>query len=108
MGARLLRTWILKPLINPAEISHRQAAVADFVGDVPLSDDIAQILSATLDIERLTAKAVYGSANAKDLRAIYQSIVSLPDIKSMISTFSLNLSSNFGQDDVQIVTSLLA
>ena len=98
MGARLLRTWILKPLINPAEISHRQAAVADFVANVPLSDDIADILSATLDIERLTAKAVYGSANAKDLRAIYQSIVSLPDIKSMISTLKSGTVSKIASD----------
>ncbi len=90
MGARLIRTWILKPLINPAMISNRQAAVADFISNIPLADDIAEILSSTLDIERLTAKAVYGSANAKDLRTIYQSIIRLPEIKSIISRFKSN------------------
>ncbi len=88
MGARLLRTWLLKPLINPAHISHRQAAVGDFVKSAPMTDEVAELLSSTLDIERLTAKAVYGTANAKDLRAIYQSIVSLPEIKSAISGFN--------------------
>ena len=85
MGARLMRTWMLKPLIDPVQISHRQAAVEDFFKNAPVSDEVAEILSSTLDIERLTAKAVYGSANAKDLRAIYQSIARLPEIKALIS-----------------------
>lgn len=88
MGARLMRTWILKPLIDPVAISHRQAAVSDFVKDMQTSDAVVAMLSSTLDIERLTAKAVYGTANAKDLRAIYQSIVGLPEIKSHISKLS--------------------
>ena len=90
MGARLLRSWILKPLIDAAEISHRQAAVSDFISNIPTSDTLAEILSETLDIERLTAKAVYGSANAKDLRAIYQSIARLPEIKQLVSEFGSN------------------
>ncbi len=84
MGARLLRTWILKPLLNNAYISHRQTAVADFVKNRVIAEDVAELFSNVLDIERLTAKAVYGSANAKDLRAIYQSISVLPEVKRAI------------------------
>ena len=87
MGARLLRSWIVKPLLDPIKISHRQAAVSDFISNVPLMDDAAENLSRSLDLERLTAKAVYGTANAKDLRAIYQSIEKLPEIKAIISKF---------------------
>ncbi len=88
MGARLLRSWILKPLLDPAQISNRQAAVRDFIKSPSALDDAADILSKCLDLERLTAKAVYGSANAKDLRAIYLSIEKLPQIKELISSFS--------------------
>ncbi len=87
MGARLLRSWLLKPLLNPAEISQRQASVGDFISSVSAREELAEMLSEMLDLERLTAKAVYGSANAKDLRAIYQSISRLPEIKSLISEF---------------------
>ena len=87
MGARLLRSWIVKPLIDPAEITHRQKAVADFVANRMASEDITELLSSVMDIERLTAKAVYGTANAKDLKAICQSISVLPEIKSAISRF---------------------
>ncbi len=86
MGARLLRSWVLKPLINPAIISNRQAAVSDFVKNPAISDRIAEIFSSTLDIERLTAKAVYGTANAKDLRTICDSIKGLPEVVRIISS----------------------
>ena len=85
MGARLLRSWLLKPLINPAAISRRQAAVGDLVKSPRIRASLTELLSGILDIERLTAKAVYGTANAKDLRAISQSIERLPEIKSTIS-----------------------
>ncbi len=87
MGARLLRNWILKPLVNPAEISHRQAAVTSFCSNSAVREEIREIFSSILDIERLTARAVYGTANAKDLRAIAQSIEKLPEIKELISSF---------------------
>lgn len=83
MGARLLRSWLVKPLINPVAIQKRQNATADFVKNRMMRDKLAEVFSSTLDIERLTAKAVYGTANAKDLRAIYQSIERLPEIKAI-------------------------
>lgn len=88
MGARLLRSWILRPLLNPAEISNRQGAVSDLIASPRKTDELRELLSSILDLERLTAKTVYGTANAKDLRAIYQSIKNLPTIKSLISDFS--------------------
>ncbi|MBQ3016734.1 MAG: DNA mismatch repair protein MutS [Clostridia bacterium] len=86
MGARLLRTWIVKPLLNQATIVKRQKAVGAFVKSRLIAEDISDLFSNILDIERLTAKAVYGSANAKDLRAIYQSISAFPEIKSTLSS----------------------
>ncbi len=90
MGARLLRSWVLKPLLNPVAISHRQNAVSDFVNNPRERDALGELLSVMLDIERLTARTVYGTANARDLRAIYQSIEKLPELKSLISVFKSN------------------
>ncbi len=84
MGARLLRSWVLKPLINPVVISRRQAAVGAFEKSLALREAVGEILAGTLDLERLSARVVYGSSNARDLRAIYQSIVGLPDLKAAI------------------------
>ncbi len=90
MGARLLHSWVLRPLIDPIRISHRQAAVKDIYTNRRSRDDLSELLSGMLDIERLTAKAVYGTANARDLKAIAESIRRLPEIKALISTFSSN------------------
>ena len=91
MGARLLRSWLLKPLLNPVQIGKRQAAVSDLVKNRMLRDELTELLSNSLDLERLTAKAVYGTANARDLRSIFLSIERLPEIKSLIMQKSGNL-----------------
>ncbi len=88
MGARLLRSWIIKPLLNPVAIMKRQSAIRDFLKSVSARADMAELLAGILDIERLVAKVVYGTANAKDLRAVCQSIETLPRIKTLISKFS--------------------
>ncbi len=88
MGARLLRSWLLRPLLDPAKISHRQATVGDLISSKTVREDVTDCLSSVLDLERLTAKAVYGTANAKDLKAICQSIECLPRIKELIGALS--------------------
>ena len=90
MGARLLNSWVLRPLVDPVKISHRQMAVKDIFSDRRRRDELSELLDGMLDIERLTAKAVYGTANARDLKAIAESIKHLPEIKSLISTFPSN------------------
>ena len=85
MGARLLRSWLLKPLLSAPLIMHRQSAVTAFYKDYMARGNVRTALSRILDIERLTAKAVYGTANAKDLRAIAQSLAVLPELKEAIS-----------------------
>ena len=108
MGARLLRSWLLKPLLNPVQIQKRQYAVSDLVKNRMLRDELTELLSCTLDLERLTAKAVYGTANAKDLRSIFISIEKLPLIKSLILKNSNSLSEIVGSlDTLEDIADLL-
>ncbi len=86
MGARLLRSWILKPLLSAAQISHRQSAVSELYNGYMARESIRAALSSILDLERLTAKAVYGTANAKDLRAIADSLVPLPELRAEMAS----------------------
>ncbi|MBQ7332899.1 MAG: DNA mismatch repair protein MutS, partial [Clostridia bacterium] len=91
MGARLLRSWILKPLLDPLKIGKRQTAVAAFVNNPRTREELREYLSKILDLERLTAKTVYGTANAKDLRAIAQSIAALPDLKALVQALGCDV-----------------
>ena len=85
MGARMLRSHIARPLRNPAQIYARQEIVQAFYDDYMLRSELREQLSHILDIERLTAKAVYGTANAKDLSAICHSIEPLPAIRRLLT-----------------------
>ncbi len=84
LGARLLRSWIAKPLIHPAGILRRQEAVNEFFENYVLREELRNLFSRIMDLERLTAKVVYGNANAKDLRAIAQSVAPLPAVRQLV------------------------
>ena len=83
-GARLLRNWVEHPLVSSSKIAKRQRAVGELAGDFMLREEIGDLLSGVLDLERLIARTVYGTANAKDLRAIRNSISILPELKSIL------------------------
>lgn len=84
MGKRTLRSWIERPLVNETQIVKRQNAVAALVDDSMLRDDIKQMLTGVNDIERLMSRIAYGSANAKELRSLYATLVRLPKLKSRL------------------------
>ena len=83
-GARLLRNWVEHPLLSASKIARRQRAVSELAGDFMLREEIADLLSGVLDLERLIARTVYGTANAKDLRAIRNSISILPELREIL------------------------
>ncbi len=79
-GARLLRQWVEHPLLSPAQIIRRQGAVEEFFGNFMLREEVGELLSHVLDLERLLTKIVYGTANAKDLRAVASTATILPEL----------------------------
>jgi len=85
-GARLLRQWVEHPLLGVGGIRARQNALEEFLGDYMLREELGAMLDGVLDLERLVTKIVYGTANAKDLRAVAATISVLPEIKSLLKT----------------------
>ena len=83
-GARLLRKWLEHPLLNTGEIARRQSAVEELCDGFMLREEMSDLLANVLDLERLITKIVYGSANAKDLRAVAATIKILPELKSLL------------------------
>ncbi len=85
MGKRLIRNWLLQPLINITTINSRLNAVEELVSNVILRGEVIESLYGIRDIERIMTKIVYGTANAKDLLNLAQTIQKLPQIKSLLS-----------------------
>lgn len=86
VGARLIRQWIEKPLLRVAEITERQNAVAAYMKHRPESERLLQRFKNLCDIERVSGRIVYGSANSRDLRALYNVTEHLPEIKSIVGS----------------------
>ena len=87
-GARLLRKFLEQPLKNPYHINRRQVAVAELYEHVMERGELCAALAGVLDLERLITRIVYGTANARDLRAVAQTAEKLPDIRTKLAAFS--------------------
>ena len=83
-GARLLCTWVEHPLLNVAAIRRRQNAVEELSGAYILREELRELLSSVLDLERLVTRIVYGTANARDLRAVANTVGVLPELKTLL------------------------
>ena len=85
-GARMLTQWVEHPLLRISDITKRQNAVEELVGNFILREEIRELLSNVLDIERLVTRIVYGTANARDLRAVANTVRILPELKALLGS----------------------
>ena len=85
-GARMLRQWVEHPLLRVGEITRRQNAVEELYGNYILREELGALLDGVLDLERLVTRIVYGTANAKDLRAVAATVSVLPELKQLTAS----------------------
>ena len=85
MGARLLRSWILRPLIDQQAIEARLAAVTHLVQQTVVRGEIRKELKGILDLERLTSRITLGLAAPRELLALRKSLAQLPTLKNFLT-----------------------
>lgn len=81
MGGRLLRSWLEKPLLDPALIGKRLDAVEELASDTVAREELIALLRQVSDLERLMARIANGTANGRDLIALSAGCGSLPALK---------------------------
>jgi DNA mismatch repair protein MutS len=86
MGGRLLRHWILYPLRDLADLEERLVAVETLKNGAADRTELKKGLCRIHDLERLVARAVLGTANARDLLALKQSLAKIPGIKKVLAS----------------------
>jgi len=84
MGARLLRRWLLAPLVEPATINARLDAVEVLAGDTRGRDRLREALDGVRDLERLAGRAALGRATPRELGALRDSLLRLPDVRGAL------------------------
>ncbi len=91
MGARLMREWIARPLARVDAIECRLDAVQALVNQRPLLRDMRERLGDIRDMERLVARLSAGGGNARDLRAMGQSLAALPGVRNLAESLESRL-----------------
>jgi DNA mismatch repair protein MutS len=84
MGARLLRRWLLAPLVDPRAIHARLDAVAVLAADGRGRDGLREALDGVRDVERLAGRAALGRATPRELGALRDSLARLPDVHAAL------------------------
>ncbi len=85
MGARLLRSWILRPSIDREEIESRLDAVSELKSATLVRDEIHRALDAIFDLERLTSRVTLGNVTPRDLLALDRSLSAIPVVRGMLA-----------------------
>ena len=98
MGARTLRSYVEQPLIDPEEIEKRLDAVQELNNNPMLRDEIREYLGPIYDLERLTSRISYESANPRDMIAFAASVEMLPPIKLQLAELSSPLLRKINED----------
>ncbi len=85
MGARLLRQWLLAPLLDKRAIDARLDAVGALVHDGLARGALREALDQVRDVERLASKAAAGRATPRELGALGSSLARLPQVAASIA-----------------------
>ena len=114
MGSRMLKKWILRPLINKKHIEERQDAVELLVKDHSFKTALRTSCKSLGDLERIIGRIALQRAHLHDYQALYAALTIVPTIRQLLATktsesnVSLlkSLTSQIG--DYAAVTTLLA
>lgn len=84
MGSRRLKYFIENPLVDITKINERYNVVSKLLEEFILADELRSDLYEVYDLERLCGRISFGSANAKDLLQLKNSLKVLPSIKEKL------------------------
>ena len=84
MGGRALKRWLLQPLLDVKGIKSRQDTIQELTENTTLRQDLRGLLKQIYDLERLSGRSGSGTANAKDLAALADSLSKLPQLANLV------------------------
>ena len=84
MGGRALKRWLLQPLLDIKGIKARQDTIQELAENTTLRQDLRGLLKQIYDLERLSGRSGSGTANARDLFALADSLSKLPQLGNLV------------------------
>lgn len=84
MGSRMIKKWLLRPLVKKEAIVQRQDVIALLCSNISLVNCLEQLLRAVGDVERIVGRIALQRASQADYSALRTMLVILPQIKSSV------------------------
>ena len=100
MGKRLLRSYIVNPLVNTQILEDRLDSVEFFFTNVPALDTVRTALKEVYDIERIAGKIGLSTAHPKDVRTLSMSLQNIISIISHVHEYTLPRRVQFITSDI--------
>ncbi|RZV11593.1 DNA mismatch repair protein MutS [Natrinema hispanicum] len=85
-GGRLLKEWLQRPRRSLTTLEQRQESVAALSTAALARDELQDALSEAYDLARLASKATHGSADARDLLAVQETLAVLPALAEIVAS----------------------
>lgn len=90
-GTRLLRRWVLSPLLSVERINERLDAVTELIAPASPLEQLQQFLSKIGDVERVASRIALDRATPRDLVALRSWLTVMPEIKKLLNDCSTPL-----------------
>ncbi|MGX7023948.1 DNA mismatch repair protein MutS [Vagococcus hydrophili] len=84
MGARLLKQWLDRPLVEESGIVTRQNMVESLLNAYFERMDLKEKLRKVYDLERLAGRVAFGTVNGRDLIQLMTSLNQVPSIREVL------------------------
>ncbi len=91
MGARLLRSWLLRPSLDVRGLEQRHDAVENLIESASGMGRLGQVFKSIYDIERLLGRVTLETANPRDLLALKSSFRTLPNLQRLLDNYRARL-----------------
>ena len=88
MGGRLLKSWLLAPLLDPEQIRRRLDAVESLQHDVSRHDRLMKKLGEVYDLERLVSRVLLSVATPRELLALRDSLLVIPPLRNLLENLA--------------------
>ncbi|MFB1049495.1 DNA mismatch repair protein MutS [Paraliobacillus sp. JSM ZJ581] len=98
MGARKLKKWLERPLLNQSSIESRYQLVEGFIDQFIKREELREALKSIYDLERLSGRVAFGNVNARDLLQLKQSVEKIPHLKQLLASFNAKEVQQLGQE----------
>ncbi len=84
LGGRLLRKWLEQPLLDRDRIEERLEGVEELIEKPFLREDLEDLLEKIYDLERIVSRINIGTANARDLIHLKNTLKTFPGIRNLL------------------------